>query len=329
MKIFLRMLLCGISVFVFWQCSNNGPGDIAGPITETGNPKLACVFVDAQGNAVAGAKVFVYKTIVSNDTINRRYPLRLMAIDSTNTGNYGNVEFMELKPDTYTIESRYNAGNLFALKKGIVFDSTRIVSDTLLMKEPGNIQGFAFRGEKDYQYPSSGFLLVNVEGLLSQLTVPSYDGEFWLTNIPEGVYTIGFYSSDNAYYNKFVDSVRVSSGSIVDLGIIHLTPTFEAPPPRPAGFTARYDSVNGLVYLSWHSVGISNLLGYQVMRKYQMSETTFKTAILIDTFYVDTVTAFPDSARIVYLLKTIDRAYNESMNAGPVEVINKEIVEKR
>ncbi len=302
-------------VVLIWNCSNNGP-ILAGPVTVAGNPKCALTGVahDALGNPVAGAGIFVYKIDAST---NDGFPNTPEIIAFVYTNGMGQFQFVGLRPGTYTLDGSLLSSNLFATQKDILFDSTALIIDTLVLKKPGIIKGVV---KYDFQ-TNSGYVQVNVEGLYKrnrQIMANHETGEYEIDDVPEGLYTIGFYSYD--YINQFVDSVHVVMDSVICLDTIFLQVRPDAPPPKPHGFTAQYDTAGALVTLKWNSVGISSLAGYKVMRKIQSGDVIEISPILTDTFYVDSIAGIPNGSMVMYLVKSIDKAYNESLNAGPVEI---------
>lgn len=301
-----------------WHCSNKGV-EVAGPVTVVGNPKVAFtgIALDGSGNPVESAKVYVYKISAAT---NVRFPNTPEIVDSANTDSEGQFLFSGLRSGIYALDGSLPSENLYASINGINFDSTQILTITLVLKKPGIIKGVI-----NYDYPiSNSFVLVNVEGLYKRnhlMMADNQSGEYELSNVPEGYYTIGFFSYD--YKTRFLDSVYVASGSILTLDTIVLQMRPDLPPPIPTGFTAEYDTGNAVVVLQWNPVQLSKLLGYRVIRKIQPGEINNISTVLTDTTYIDSVAGIPKGSSVIYLVKAVDKAYNESQNAGPIEIVIK------
>ncbi len=319
----LAIIFSGLTLFPLLIGCGKGKDVAGGSVTETGNALVGFV-QDVVGNPVANAKVCIYKTNITEDSVNKNRPDPVIIVDSMYTDGQGQFHFLGLRPGIYSIDGSMSSANLFAAKKGIFFDSTRTVTDTLVLKRAGTIRGLVYKGANIAPFSLSGFILVNIEGLYNHLTIADPYGQYTIGDIPEGVYTLGFYSNDNNYLNLFIDSIRVIPDSITNITLVTLAESPNAPPPRPTGFTAQYDTANGLVYLRWNQLKFTNLLGYKIIRKIQYNESLGdESPVLLDTSYVDTVSDLINNSKVIYLLHSIDKAYNESLNAGPIEFVIK------
>ena len=316
-KINLFLLISGLCLL---GCGKNKPGDIAGTSSQAGNA-LTGVALDISGSPVSGASVWVYPTTEREDSA--PYPGKLEIIDSANTDDNGCFRFIGLKAGKYTLDCRSFKDGLFGMVKGVVFDSTRSVIDTLVLKKPGSICGTVYMGMDNALFPFNGYVLVNIEGLYDHLVMADRYGKYVINGVSEGVYTIGYYANNSYYLNEYIDSVRVSPDSVSILMPVYLKESPDAPPSKPVGFTARYDTANALVYLQWRPVLNEKLLGYQVVRKILFNEGSDFSSVITDTVYVDTVSGVAAGTKIMYMVRSIDKAYNESLNAGPIELVIK------
>jgi hypothetical protein len=313
------LLLIAVVAWLLVQCADNNP-EIAGPSSEAGNPSASGLVVDSTGKPVPGAKVLIYLAPDESTYAASFYPQNLTIADSVTTDNNGNFEFNELATGNYTMEGHLYSSNAHALKKGINVDTASTRKDTLVLKRSGTITGIAVKsGSMGLIGEPYGFILVNVEGTYNRIVIAGDSGYFRLQNVPEGVYTLGFYSN-NGFLTEFIDSVQVKAGdtTAMDTVMLRINPLLE--PPMPAGLTADYDTASQTVTLGWNRVDVSDLLGYKVERRNRQGDVLFLSGIISDTVFVDSVASVPDSTTICYLARSVDSAFNESLNAGPVEI---------
>ena len=155
-------------------------------------------------------------------------------------------------------------------------------------------------------------MVIAQEIALSFIT-PS-DGSYLFAGMPADTYTVIYYATDGFISAR--RSVIIHPGDTVIVDTVFLKPSKLLP---PKGFTASYDTLAGLVHLSWQKVDYDSLRWYEVLR-FDLAGPYDDTIRTIDTFVVDSINSIPPGTALTYVIRSVDRALNTSDNAGPVEI---------
>ncbi len=307
------LALAAGTVALHLLCTN---APVTGPSTEEGNPQIVAVVVDSLRQPVPGAIVTAYRIPLNVDTL--REPLEPMEIAQGKTDTSGRCSFNNLMTGFYSIQAAITTQQ--AMKSGIEIDDSyhRNQIDTLTLGSPGAISGVVSRGgvpgNVTNQQLKDGVIQVIIQEIRLSATTPD-NGTYLFDSLPPGTYTLLYYASDGFYSAK--RTVNVTAGNTTPVNTVILKPVPRLLPPK--GFTAVYDSIAGLVHLSWQKVNYDSLRWYEVLR-YDLAGPYDDTLCTVDTFVVDSVNSIPSGTELTYVIRTIDRALNTSDNAGPQEV---------
>lgn len=294
---------------------------LAGPSTEQGNPQIVATVVDNSKHPVEGALITIY--IVPQNSDSDQAPQSAIVAVELHADASGTGRFENLPPGKYSIGAFDSASNRSAIVSNITLaglkPATPVFSDTIVLVAPGGIKGVVSRGgvagNVTNQNLRDGFIQVKI-GEIDRSTVTGPDGKYTFENLPSGAYTVYFYATDG-FYSSRMENVAVASGAVSIADTVVLKPVPRLLPPKSLG--AFYDSAGGIVRLSWRKVAIDSLRWYEVERVNitAIHDTVFITS---DTLWSDTVAGMPSGTVLDYVVRTVDKAFNRSENAGPVEI---------
>jgi hypothetical protein len=306
---YLCMALCA-----FCACTT-------GPSTEEGNPQIVAVIVDGDNRPVAGALVVAY-LMPTNNNLNVQ-PETARSATTTRTGPDGSCLFEGLDPGRYSVVASDNAGIRSAMRSDIIItvmvpDAPEF-SDTLVLAATGGIRGTVTRngvqGLVSNQILKDAFIQVRLGEIYGVYTTIE-DGAYSFGNLPAGVYSLYFYATDGFLCTKR-DSITVVAGDTTVENTVILTPWPRLVPPIE--LRAGYDTSAGIVTLRWQRVQYDSLRWYEVER-IDLAGPRDTVCISIDTLYHDTVKGIPAGTVLDYVVRSVDKAFNRSANAGPVEI---------
>ena len=294
---------------------------LSGPSTEEGNPQIVAIVVDNDKNPVAGATVVTYRVLDNGDSTQQ--PASAVRVAEQLTGADGKCSFSNIAPGNYSLSASDSSANLSALKSDITISDLQPrrpdFTDTIVLVAPGGIKGVVSRGgvmgNATNQNLSDAFIQVKI-GEIDRSTVTGPDGKYSFANLPMGVYTIYYYATDGFYSSKR-ENVGVRPGVDTTLDSVVLRPVPRLLPPK--GFRADYDTVAGIVNLYWQKVFFDSLRWYEVKR-INLTAPGETVYIAYDTLFSDTVSGIPAGTILDYVVRSVDKAFNPSPNAGPVEI---------
>jgi len=312
----IRRLLClCAAVCALCACMN------AGPSTEEGNPQIIATVVDSGNRPVAGAQVIAYLMPVNSDTTAQ--PGSALNAASTQTDADGSCLFEGLPPGRYSVVATDNAGYHSAIRSDIMItvmvpDAPEF-SDTLILAATGSLEGTVTRnkvlGNASNQNLKDGFIQVKI-GEIDRSSITGPNGAYSFSNLPAGVYTIYYYATDG-FFSAKRENIVVPSGVNTFVDTVILTPVPRLVPPK--GLRSVYDTSASSVSLSWQRVLFDSLRWYELER-IDLAGPRDTVIICADTLYIDTLTGFPKGTVLDYVIRSVDKAFNRSANAGPVEI---------
>jgi hypothetical protein len=269
-----------ISVFLLPLLFCNNPNAGGSDETQTGNRISGCLVDYRDGQPANNASVRLYhgETARPADT----------ALDSTVTDTRGRYVFDSIDPGVYNIEGRKVDGTdtLSAMHRRIRHDTLTITDvgrDTL--KAPGKISGSV-----DFNSSNKMGVTVFVPGT-SFIAITDNSGAFCISYVPPDTYEVAY--SYYGYLTAYDSAVVVHANTTTFLPVKHLVRDPSVPPPAPTGLRALYDTLMGIVTISWNDLRDSTVAGYIVFRKdttRPADEPTQITGPLLvtDTVYCDT-----------------------------------------
>lgn len=319
--VFFLMALIGALHFF---CTSH----LAGPSTEQPNPQIVALVIDSSTRPVAGITVTAYRVIDYHDSLQQPSGATSVAVGETNAD--GRCAFDKLPAGAYSLEAADSQTGKRALSSGIVVTTPESrFFDTLRLAYPGAIAGVVSRGGisgtvgMQNKQLSDAAIMVIIQEIETAPRITAQDGKYRFSGLPPGTYTVFYYATDGFYSAK--KTVVVASGDTVHVDTTILRP-LGMHPPRGFSFTYTENSALGstasVVKFSWNRVAFDSLRWYEVER-IDLVGPFDKTVTTTDTLLVDTLTAIPVGTTLNYVVRSVDRAFNRSPNAGPLEVVVK------
>ncbi len=319
-KNILTVLILIISI-LFLRCSNRHT-DVTGTVTEVGNPSaFNGVVLNTSGKPVSNAEIVLYSRKPIQNYNPYYFQEKWMLREITHTNSDGKFTFNCKESGTYLFEGMQKASGLFFSIVKTKEEATVFYPDTLVLKKAGSIAGTIYALGMGLDGHTNEVILVNVENS-NRITFSDSAGHYLIPDLAEGIYRIGFYPFNN-YLPKFMDSIRVFSDSTVTLDTIILQPDQSYIPPPPINVTGEYNSTSMVVNVHWNKVQVEDLLGYKVERRNTFGDIEKVTPIITDTSWTDTIPNLPENTRIFYVVRSVDKSFNESLNAEPLTIIIK------
>ena len=278
------------------------------------------VVVDSLSKPVSGATVTAFRLPESVDTL--QPPANAIAVAQQQTDADGRCTFTILPQGVYSLEATGPASALRALSPELAVTDSNGITDTLRLAQPGGISGVVSRGgvpgvviTQNANLRDAAIMVIVQEVGLSMLTPQT--GEYTFPTLPPGSYTVLYYATDGFFSTK--RSAAVDPGAMTQVDTVILKPVPRLLPPRGFTLSNETDTIK-TVTLSWQPVDFDSLRWYEVER-FDLSgpfDTVFTTT---DTMVIDTVAAIPSGTTLNYVVRSVDRAFNRSVNAGPLEVV--------
>ncbi|MBD3392570.1 MAG: hypothetical protein GF418_10810 [Chitinivibrionales bacterium] len=268
------------------------------------------ILVDMDSEFVEGAVVELYADTAGAAAV--------IAVDTTDTAGEYRFDTTDLVSGTvYNLAADFDKGALVAFIENIPYAGDTITVGVDTMKAPGAVAGVA--------------LLVdtNHAGILCYIPGTSYagftndTGGFVIRGVPEGTYRVYY---DNDGYARGIDTgVVVTSGDTTVLAAQQLAPDPSGAPPAPQHVSAVFDSLDGTVWITWNSVAVSDLDGYQVYIDTGNTPGEFRISppLVIDTFFVDTTRIYSGDTAVVlaYKVRAVDQSNNASAFSDTAQVL--------
>lgn len=318
MKLIKYNLFISAAFLVLLTCSTSR---LSGPSTEEGNPQIVAFVVDTARKPVSGATVIAYRIPENIDSTLQ--PLSAVDVAQKRTDTQGECSFYNFAPGRYSLAVSDSANNRSALKKNIALTEIKPphpeFTDTIFIATPGVARGVVSRGGIlgifQNQNLNNGSILVKI-GEIDRFTITGPDGSYIFSNLPRGSYTIYYYASDG-FYSAKRENITVQPGDTNVIDTVVLRPVPRLLPPK--AFRADYDTAASIVRLSWQKVQFDSLRWYEVER---IRLTPYKDTVMIcqDTVRIDTLNGLPSGTDLNYVVRSVDKAFNRSANAGPVKI---------
>jgi hypothetical protein len=312
------LLIPALALLLLTFCTDSR---ISGPPSEQGNPQVVAVVVDNSHRPIDGATVTMYRVSTLGDSTDQ--PLSAVNIAVRQTDSIGKCSFDNISLGLYSLEASDSVNSRSALKTNITISATKPgrteFSDTIVLNAPGGIKGVVSRGgvigTATNQNLGNGFIQVRI-GEIDRLFVTVANGKYSFTNLPAGSYTLFYYATDG-FYSAKRENIIVSPANDTTLDTVVLRAVPRLLPPK--GFGADYDTVAGIVHLHWQKVTFDSLRWYEV-KSINITVPKEITFITYDTLFSDTVKGLPAGTILDYVVHSVDKAFNPSANAGPVEI---------
>ncbi len=312
-----RTLLCLLAaVFAFNNCDLGTGGG-------TEAEGLSGQLVDPNGMPIADALVMVYGSdssgVLAKISSRADAGFTPSFLDSTLTDANGRYSFPGLKNGRYNLEGIFqnNGDTQTVLIPSILLEGgINLGTDTLRI--PGSIL---------IQAQSNGAPLGGVQCYVpgsSLIAISDDAGRCLITGVPPGIFQVRL-----QYPGLLTDTsenLQVRSGVTTNAGIIILVANPALAPPQTDGLSATYDSISGVVTVSWSPVKVSDQAGYVVYRRQDISQTPaqISTNLVTDTVFRDTLRrGNGDDSRMLYLyqIKAQDKDGNLSaLYSDPVGI---------
>jgi hypothetical protein len=297
------------------QCTGNG--EFTGPSTEQGNPQIVAIVTNGMKKPIPGAVVTVYKVPANIDSSVPPSAAELMGLSQTDS--MGICSFEKLAPGTYSLKAVDPDSANSIIKTNIVISLSKPVApefnDTLVLSAPGAFHGIVTRAVSvNNQNLKDAFIQIKINEIDRSTTTGS-DGKYSFLTLPAGTYTVYYYT--DGFYSAKRENVKVRAGKDTVIDSVILKPKV-LPPPK--SFTAVYDTAAGVVHFNWQKVNFDGLWHYNLQRECIVNSDLNKVFSPFDTLFSDTIGAFPVGTTFYYVVRSIDKALNPSVNAGPIEI---------
>jgi hypothetical protein len=273
-----------VCCLLFWivSCTDK---NLAGNVTQTGNPTIAGVIYRPDGKTPA-SKALVY--LRNKNSLLDSFDIELLKHFSdtaiTTSDANGRFSIGSVAPGAYVIECTDGINN-FAVIDSVAIaktDSTKKLP-AVTLKPAGAIKGvIKLSGGGD---PRKVLVLVYSVDKYAKVNA---DGSFRLGALAEGVYDIRLLPSLDYYDVLDTMHIPVKSADTNDLGTIELRFTGI---PAPHGLTVKLDTLKQAATLSWSALDTAIVKGYYVYRRNVDSNTVFERInrnLIGDTLYRDT-----------------------------------------
>ena len=275
--------------------------------TDTGNAVVAGILYNPNGSRAVNAKV---RAIPVDHNPISEIENRITAIDSAFTNDSGEYSFDSLPEGYYNIFGEGDSGLSFNDSFFVFKDTANVFPDDTL-GSPGTLRGVVRLQTGD----DSRTVLILLMGTLSCDAPDDSIGIFSLANLAAGTYYVRFLST-LSNYNPLDMQLSIKAG--VDSTMPDTIRLPYTGIPVPDGLKAYYDTLNGLVNLTWNALNFSKLEGYFVYR----NDTSSTIPVIIsgdkalkDTFYIDTIFTDPlDTNNFVYKYRLKSQDTNAVMS---------------
>jgi N-acetylneuraminic acid mutarotase len=285
-------------------------------IVRTGGSEVVGTLVRQNGTPVAGAVVHLDTAAYSSDTT-------YVALDSTITDSKGAFSFRRMHgAGFFSIYGDYHSSELVALLRALKDTASpttfhKVDVGTHAMFPPGFISGKVVIDET-----SMTGTICYIPGT-SLMAITGDDGSFVISGVPVDTYRVFFAYPD--YLVGRDSGVIVKSGDTTDVGTILLNYDPNKGVPTPRSVIAVYDTLHGVVFLSWHQVHVSDLKGYIVYRGLNGGTIDARDTVLAgDTVFRDTIYAsYLDTSIYTcqYEVAAFDSAPNYGNKTNPITIV--------
>lgn len=300
----ILLLVIAVSLFCF-SCTSPTSDPLAGSASETVYGKI----IDSKYEAAESTAVFLCIGTVEIDTV---------CVESTLTDIHGRYSFDNIDSGTYSLKALSKSSGSMVYRQEISYlnaaQGKNLGVDTL--KLPGQLKARFVNGPTHAGAHTSNQFVKDVFCYLRNTPYFEYsdsNGVFQHSLIFPGTYTLRCLPPKPF---KAIDTVITTySDSIVDLGDIRLRADPAFSPPTVKNVALSYDTLRGIVNLTWPPVDVSDLDGYVVYRGLLNDAPVAVSNIIRDTVFSDSIGKTHDSlmdSTLRYLIKAIDTSSNQS-----------------
>jgi hypothetical protein len=309
-KRWLTGILLFACLIALVTCTTQNPADVSGGTSENGNAMVSGHLYNANGTPARNALVRLYRVDYNPSPVplsKSNAAVYAYAITDT-AGKYsldtlasGDYNILGMKDDNLSFRDSVPVRQDYKMT---------VPSDTL--KQPGSLRGIV---RLLFEHDSKNIFIL-VMGTQYFTAPADTSGRFRLDSLPEGSYNVRFMPT-KPDYDVFDTILKITAG-ITDTLKDTIRLKFNGI-ATPGGLTAIYDTLHGVVNLSWNKVPGTNIAGYNVYRHDVSSQTPEKISgarVVADTFYADTVFRdIMDSSDLVYIYQL--KAQDTNANLGP------------
>lgn len=291
---------------VLWWLGGCGIHSNNQPHADLGGSEVVGTLIDNDSAIVINALVKAFPAGV--DTVAGK------AADSAVSDTNGAFHLKHLPSGVYDLYGNYNGGELTVFIANVDYDTShKRNKDTLklgliLMFRPGAISGTVRIDKQDMSEVHCYIPGTSLDAWTDSL------GAFTITMAPPGIYRVNF--SYAGYAPQHIDSVHVYPGVITTIDPRTLIADSSLPPPAPIGLVYSYDTLSGVVRLTWHAVHAADMQGYNVVQSKDFGVDTFLNRTpLADTVWADTIMRqnAADSAVFIFKVQSVDKSGNTSV----------------
>jgi N-acetylneuraminic acid mutarotase len=295
---FLVIALLGLELL---QCTPDDGGKYAGGSSTETIGKL----VDEHGIVQKDATVLLFVADTQNNIV-----------DSTFTDGNGDYKFDSLPTGNYTIIGYSKTEQKSVYIEPFEYDAltqksldTPFDNGTDTVRAPGSIEGCVSYSQIDQ---TGKDVIVYIPGTSYMVTTDN--GEFTMSSVPKGSYTLKFDRVN--FVIKSISNVQVNPGVPTKFdSCTTLEVDTTTVPPTPQGLSVVQNAAQGTLLLSWLGVPLPDLAGYAVYRGSLGNLEKIK-ALVTDTFFTDTVFNNPLTDTLPeafsYQITAIDHGNHES-----------------
>jgi len=235
-----RLLLASTAALLLWGCDQSTASANSGTNDETST------FYLQSGRVAARAAVTIFAAGRADS----------LPTTKTYTDVNGHLNFPSVPKGYYSVFVRDTSGQA-AFVDSIFSDGAGAVVPSDTLHPTGSVEGrVAVQPQDD---PRIAWVALLGAGLFANV---DDSGKFSISGIPEGRYTLLATTNQSQYTSTFVPA-PVWMDSTTNLGTIQLVYTGV---PVVSGITGTWDSLGGIVHLSWDTTGESKATGYRIYK---------------------------------------------------------------
>lgn len=291
--------------------------------SETGDSALSIIgMVLDEGSPAVGARIRLFKA-PSAPGIPFLEPLHAALRDTAQADASGRFRFRDLPAGLYTLEAiASGAGAKKAMLTRIDPGAAPLGYVTLDLAVPGTVKGSATRDGYWTTIPEkgNGNVRVLLAGTpytgLTGFTNASDSGPFSLEGIPPGAYKMVVWASPDSLFLADTLDVRVESGSVLEVPLIHCAYNPDGPPLKIATL-ALTSPTRARISLTWTAPPETYpLRGYRVARLDEAGREISVSGILAAAAFSEDISAIPSGTVLRYVVRIVDGKGREGPNGG-------------
>ncbi len=243
----LFSLLVTFTIILFSACGSINDNDQAGPGVETGNVGGTVIASDGLAKADVNVQLFLAKQSVDSLQSSPEPVL------STTTDAAGNYSFNVTESNIYSVIAESEAEIAFV--DSLIISPESNLSQDIALKAPGSLSAKIKLGV-ELKQPSSVVAYLVGTSYYMNLTD---SGTFTFANLPEGTYALVLIPNQENFSSTAL-SVTITSG-IANVIAEPIELKYNGI-PIPTNVNVLYDSLSGVVHISWDSVQYEHIQNY-------------------------------------------------------------------